>query len=141
MPQQITKLAEGVEALFLSGDSFNTTLVSFNFYMPLKKETVARNALLPEVIATCSREYPDYLKLNYRLTALYGADVVASASKVGNCICLKFTVSSINDRFTFDNERVMEESVELLQSLIFRPKTENGAFSEEDLKILKIMSL
>lgn len=134
MPQQITKLAEGVEALFLSGDSFNTTLVSFNFYMPLKKETVARNALLPEVIATCSREYPDYLKLNYRLTALYGADVVASASKVGNCICLKFTVSSINDRFTFDNERVMEESVELLQSLIFRPKTENGAFSEEDLK-------
>lgn len=134
MPQQITRLAEGVEALFLPGDSFNTTFVSFNFYMPLKKETVARNALLPELIATCSKDYPDYLKLNYRLSALYGAEVVASASKVGNCICLKFTVSSINDRFAFENEKVMEESVELLQNLIFRPKTENDAFAEEDLK-------
>lgn len=134
MPQQITKLAEGVEALFLPGDSFNTTLVSFNFYMPLKKETVAKNALLPELIATCSKEYPDYLKLNYRLTSLYGAEVVASASKVGNCICIKFTVSSINDRFAFEKEKVMEESVNLLLSLIFRPKAENGAFAEEDLK-------
>lgn len=134
MPQQLTKLAEGVEALFLPGDSFNTTLVSFNFYMPLNRETVSKNALLPELIATCSKEYPDYLKLNYRLTELYGAEVVASASKVGNCICLKFTVSSINDRFAFDNEKVMEESVALLLSLIFRPKTENGAFAEEDLK-------
>lgn len=134
MPQQITKLAEGVEALFLPGDSFNTTLVSFNFYLPLTKETVAQNALLPELIATCSEDYPDYLKLNYRLTALYGAEVVASASKVGNCICLKFTVSSINDRFAFEKEKVMEESVNLLLGLIFRPKVENGAFAEEDLK-------
>lgn len=134
MPQQLTKLADGVEALYLPGDSFNTTLVSFNFYMPLKKETVALNALLPELIATCSEEYPDYLKLNYRLTTLYGAEMVASASKVGNCICLKFAVSSINDRFAFDGEKVMEKSVNLLLSLIFRPKIANGAFAQEDLR-------
>ncbi len=134
MPQQITKLANGVEALVLPGDSFNTTLVSFNFYMPLQSETVALNALIPELIATCSKDYPDYLKLNYRLTELYGAEVSASASKVGNCICLKFEVSSINNRFTFDGEKVMEQSVGLLLDLIFRPKTENGAFAFEDLK-------
>ena len=121
MPQEITRLAEGVEALFLPVNSFNTTLVSFNFYMPLEKETVAKYALLPELIATCSKSYPDYLALNYRLTALYGADVVATATKVGNCMCLKFTVSAINDRFAFGGEKVMEESVALLLDLIFRP--------------------
>lgn len=134
MPQQKLQLAKGVEALFLPGNSFNTTLVSFNFYLPLDSETVARNALLPELMVTCSQEYPDYLNLNYKLTSLYGAEIVASSSKVGNCICIKFTVSSINNRFAFDGQNVTEESVDLLLSLIFRPKVLNGAFFDEDLK-------
>jgi len=124
----------GTEILFLPGDSFTTTLVSFNFYMPLNKETISQYALLPEIMVTCSKDYPDYLKLNYKLSSLYGADVVASSSKVGNCICIKFTVSSINDKYAFDGQKVTKESIDLLLSLIFCPKTENNAFLSEDLK-------
>ncbi len=124
----------GTQILFLPGNSFTTTLVSFNFYMPLKKETVSHYALLPEIMATCSKDFPDYLKLNYKLSSLYGADVVTSSSKVGNCICVKFTVSSINDKYAFDGQEVTKEAIELLLNLIFRPKTENKAFCSDDLK-------
>ena len=134
MPLNNQKFSNGAELLFLPGNSFTTTLVSFNFYMPLEKEAIARYALLPELMATCSKDYPDYLKLNYKLSALYGADVVASSAKVGNCIGIKFMVSSVNDKYAFDGQRVTSEAINLLLSLIFRPKTENGAFYEEDLK-------
>lgn len=134
MPLKNLYSVNGTEILFLPGNSFTTTLVSFNFYMPLNKETVSQYALLPEIMVTCSKDYPDYLKLNYKLSSLYGADVVASSSKVGNCICIKFTVSSINDKYAFDGQKVTKESIDLLLSLIFRPKTENNAFFGEDLK-------
>lgn len=134
MPLKNLYSVNGTEILFLPGNSFTTTLVSFNFYMPLNKETVSQYALLPEIMVTCSKDYPDYLKLNYKLSSLYGADVVASSSKVGNCICIKFTVSSINDKYAFDGQKVTKESIDLLLSLIFRPKTENNAFLGEDLK-------
>lgn len=134
MPQKIIEIAEGVEALYLPNKSFNTTYVSVNFYVPLCKDTVAKYALLPEVMATCSADYPDYLKLNFKLSSLYGADAVASVSKVGNCLCIKFSASSINNKYTFDGERVVEDTVGLLMNLIFSPKTENGAFCEDDLK-------
>lgn len=134
MPQKIIEIAEGVEALYLPNKSFNTTYVSVNFYVPLCKATVAKYALLPEVMATCSADYPDYLKLNFKLSSLYGADAVASVSKVGNCLCIKFSASSINNKYTFDGERVVENTVGLLMGLIFSPKTENGAFCEDDLK-------
>ncbi len=134
MPLNNLNFVNGAQILFLPGNSFTTTLVSFNFYMPLNKETVSHYALLPEIMATCSKDFPDYLKLNYKLSALYGADVVASSSKVGNCICVKFMVSSINDRYAFDGQNVTKDAIDLLLNLIFHPKTENGAFFESDLK-------
>ncbi len=134
MPQQINEIAKGVQTLFLPNNAFNTTLVSFNFYLPLNKETVSRNALLPELISTCSADYPDYLKLNYRLSDLYGADVISSVTKVGNCICIKFSLSTINNRFAFGGEQIVEDSINLLLNLIFRPKIKDNAFYEEDVK-------
>ena len=134
MPQQINEIAKGVQTLFLPNNAFNTTLVSFNFYLPLNKETVSRNALLPELISTCSADYPDYLKLNYRLSDLYGADVISSVTKVGNCICIKFSLSTINNRFAFGGEQIVEDSINLLLNLIFRPKIKDNSFYEEDVK-------
>lgn len=125
---------KGAELLFLPSDSFTTTLVSINFYMPLKKETISHYALLPEIMTTCSKDYPDYLNLNYKLCSLYGADVNASSSKVGNCLCIKFLVSSINDKYSFDGQNVTKEATDLLLNLIFRPKTNNNAFCEDDIK-------
>ena len=47
MSAKITALGNGAQGVFVRNDRFNTTLISFNFYMPLSKETVAENALLP----------------------------------------------------------------------------------------------
>lgn len=132
MLPETLKLGEGVIGQFIKNDRFNTTLISFNFYLPLKKETVAQNALLPFVLTTCSNKYPDFSKLNYKLTRLYGAQLISSCEKVGDYQLLKMAISVINDKYTIDEEDLTSEACELLYDLIFNPKAENGEFALED---------
>lgn len=134
MSDKVTVLSEGVEGLFIRNPRFNTTLVSFNFYMPLEEESSAALGLLPFVLTTCSKKYPDFSRLNYKLAKLYGARLEASSEKVGDIQLLKVAVSVIDDRFTLDNESLCVQACELLQSLVFEPKAENGEFCAEDIE-------
>ena len=70
MSAKIMPLSEGAEVVFIKNSRFNTTLVSFNFYMPLTREHAAEYALLPFVLTTCSKQYPDFSKLNFKLSKL-----------------------------------------------------------------------
>ncbi len=133
MSAKITQLSNGAEGVFIKNDRFNTTLVSFNFYVPLTKETAAEYALLPFVMTTCSKAYPDFSSLNFKLAKLYGANLSASAEKVGDYQLLKIAISTIDDRFALDEESLCDSVTDLLTQLVFEPKVENGAFCEEDV--------
>ncbi len=133
MSAKLYRLADGVDGIFVKNERFNTTSVSFNFYLPLKKETVAEYALLPFMLTTCGEKYPDFSRLNYKLDKLYGARLDATAEKTGDYQILKMRISVINDRFTFESESLLKQAIDMLLSLIFSPKAENGAFAAEDL--------
>ena len=133
MSAKITQLSNGAEGVFIKNDRFNTTLVSFNFYVPLSTKTAAEYALLPFVMTTCSKAYPDFSALNFKLAKLYGANLSASAEKVGDFQMLKIAISTIDDRFALDDESLCDSATELLTQLIFEPKVENGSFCEEDV--------
>ncbi len=134
MAEKLLNLQTGVEGLFIKNSRFNTTLISYNFLLPLKKETAASYALLPFILTSCGKKYPDFSRLNYKLAKLYGARLNASVEKLGDCQLLKMTVSVINDRFSLDDESLVKSASDLLLKLIFEPSTENGAFMPEDLK-------
>ncbi len=127
-------LSNGAEGLFIKNSRFNTTLVSFNFYLPIDRARVADFALLPFVLTTCSKRYPDFRKLNYKLSKLYGAELTASCEKVGDFQLLKMSISVINDKYTLDNEELTSQAIELLTNLVFEPKTENGGFFASDIE-------
>lgn len=133
MSAKIYGLSEGAEGLFIKNERFNTTSVSFNFYLPLSADTAAAYALLPFILTTCGAEYPDFSVLNFKLSRLYGARLEASAEKLGDFQLLRMRISVINDKYTFDSESLLKRAIDMLLSLIFKPKTENGAFNEEDL--------
>lgn len=134
MSEKTVMLSSGAEGLFIKNQRFNTTLISFNFYMPLEIQKAAANALLPFILTSCSKAYPDFSRLNYKLNKLYGARLDASVEKNGDYQLLKMSVSVINDRFAIDGESLIKQAVELLLGLIFEPNTENGAFLEADLE-------
>ncbi len=128
------EISKGAEGIFVKNSRFKTTLVSFNFYLPISRETAAQNALLPFVLTSCGKNYPDFRKLNFKLSKLYGAQLSASAEKVGDYQVLKMSVSVIGDKYTLDGEVLTSEAVELLKSLVFEPKAENGEFCAEDVE-------
>ena len=134
MTTEIIELSKGVEGLFIKNTRFNTTLISYNFYLPLKKDTVASYALLPFILTSCGKKYPDFSRLNYKLAKLYGARLNATAEKYGDFQRLSITISVINDRFSLDEDSLIKNASELILGLIFEPNTENGAFLTEDLK-------
>ncbi len=133
MQNQKVELGKGIEGLFIKNSRFNTTLISCNFFLPLSRQTVAEYALLPFILTTCSKEYPDFSKLNFKLNRLYGANLDASAEKYGDYQLLKITISVINDRYTIDGEELVKQAAELICGLVFEPNCENGAFFENDL--------
>lgn len=133
MAEKLLRLADGVDGLFIKNDRFNTTLVSCNLYLPLKKETAASFALLPFILTSCCKKYPDFSRLNYKLNRMYGARLDATAEKYGDYQLLRMSVSVINDRFSLDGESLVKQACELLLRLIFEPATENGEFLEADV--------
>ena len=134
MSAKISSLAHGVEGLFVKNNRFKTTLVSFNFYLPLKKETAALYALLPFILTSCSSKYPEFSKLNYKLNKLYGARLDASAEKYGDYQLLKMTISVINDRYALDDESLVKRASDLLLNLVFEPSVIDGAFLDNDIE-------
>ncbi|MBO5358153.1 MAG: insulinase family protein [Clostridia bacterium] len=134
MSGKIVSIAQGVEGLFIENNRFNTTSISYNFYLPLKEETVAENALLPFILTASSKKYPDFSALNLKLNKLYGARLDAGAEKYGDCQLLSMRISCINDRFTFDSDSLVKAASDMLLGLIFEPNTENGAFMENDVE-------
>lgn len=131
---KLFNLGNGADGRFIFSDRFNTTLISFHFYLPLNADTMTEDALLPYLLTSCSNDYKSFTELNTKLLKLYGAELGCSVSKSGDYLHSKITLSVINSSFAFDNEDMIEEAVDLLISLIFNPSVENERFRAEDLE-------
>lgn len=131
---EIISLGKGIEGLFIKNGRFNTTSISFNFYLPLNQKTVAHNALLPFLLTSSSKKYPDFTSLNTKLAKLCGARLDASCEKYGDCQLLRMTISVINDNFSLDEDSLVIEASDLLLDLIFNPNTENDCFNASDVE-------
>ena len=127
-------IANGVKGLFIENNRFSTTHISVNLYLPLKNETIAVNALLPYVLSSCCKEYPDFSALNLRLSELYGADVGGIADKIGDTQLLKFFSFCVEDDAIPEAVPVAEQACDLLFSMIFEPSTKNGSFLDADVE-------
>lgn len=125
--------SEGVELSNITAQGFKSACVTINFVLPLG-DRASYYALVPGVLTRSSQKYPDVTAIERKLALLYGAELVADISKVGENQVLKLGVSCIDDRFAFDGESITAECSELLFELIFNPLTENGVFSAKDVE-------
>ena len=128
------ELAPGVYFSSVDDGRFKTGRISVTMLVPLKKETAAKNALLPQVLTRSCKKYPDFLSLNKRLNSLYGASVAGYCRKFGEAQALTLSIAGLDDRFTMDKEQVSAQLTELLCAMLFEPKLEDGAFCKQDVE-------
>lgn len=125
--------SEGVELCNITAEGFKSACVTISFVLPLDNKA-AYYALVPGVLTRSSQKYPDVTAIERKLALLYGAELVADISKVGENQVLKLGVSCIDDRFAFDGESITAGCSELLFELVFNPLMENGVFTSKDVE-------
>lgn len=132
MPELIT-LAPGVEAMYIENLRFKTTRISVSFFLPLRAETLSANAILPYLLASCCRQYPDFSALNNQLNHLYGASLSADTDKIADYQVLRLSIAALDDKYTLDGQSISGEVSALLAALLFDPSVEKSSFLEADM--------
>ena len=124
-------VTEGIRFRSIPDTRFKTLRIAVNFMLPLEKETAAAHALLPFLLSRASREYPDFTRLNERLSELYGAAIHADVRKLGEAQVLSVAVAGLADRYALEGESISAELSHLLCSILFDPPLVDGLFPED----------
>lgn len=127
----IVKLADGVEGCFIRSDKFKTSSISINMFIPADEKEVSAYSLLSLILTAITADYPDYTSLNRVLNELYSSALIGDVYKFGDMRMVKFTISSIDDKFTLFGEKISEKAVELLLSAVLNPPFDTEAFKNE----------
>ena len=135
MPQMnCQRIIDGVTFRSIQDDRFKTVRICVTFLLPLEEQQASLHALLPNLISRSCQEYPEFHRLNQRLSELYGAALYADVQKIGETHALSIAAVGIDGRFAFEQENIAQQLSELLCQMLFSPKVSEGAFCEEDVK-------
>lgn len=128
----IQRLGAAARLRTYTAPRFKTMKISVNMLVPLSEKTAAVYGILPGLVTRATREYPDFLTLNRKLSELYGASLSTRVMKLGNYQCLTLSASGISNRYAFGGDDMFSELSELLFSAIFSPlRDQDGLFPEE----------
>ena len=116
---------------------YKTNRISVNLVLPLQKETVSVNALIPSLLRKGTRECPDFTEFNKKLAMLYGAYLGYGVTAVGDCQVMTLSASVIDDCYALDGEPLLQQISGLLSDALLDPVMENGAFREEYVRLEK----
>lgn len=128
------EIKEGITFHQIETNKFKTDLFATFLTVPLKRETVTKNALLAAVLRRGTKELPSQELISKELEEMYGASFDCGIEKSGDYHTFKFYLETINNSYLPENENLSKKGLELLLSIVFNPYTENGAFKEEYLQ-------
>lgn len=121
----------GVFLTSVNTKKFKSSYLSMTFLTPLKKETAAVNALIPNLLRRGTETCPDMQSISAALDQLYGGAIEPVVRKIGETQCVGFVGSFLDDTYTLDGSRILNQAAELMGEMLLRPYTENGAFSAD----------
>ncbi|MCD7731167.1 MAG: insulinase family protein [Oscillospiraceae bacterium] len=131
------KVGDGIHFTTIINECQKTNTLIIHLVTELSVETASLNAVIPYVLSGSSDKYKTITELNLKLSELYGAALRGSVSKLGDSQIVSLMAGCINDRYTFDEENITEESAEVLIDCLTNPYVENGGFFECDFNLKK----
>ena len=134
-----TEIAKGVYFTAICDKRFKMNKITVNFMAQLDEKTVALNAIVPSILSKCSKTYPTLTILNNKLSSLYAARLSDTVGKLGDTQYMGLSVTSIDDAYALDNEKITDEALDILLDCLFNPVLENGIFSEKTTALEKQM--
>ena len=110
---------------------FKTNVYALYLTIPLTKENVTYNALIPTVLKRGCEKYNNQLEISKKLEEMYDATFGIGITKVGNNEVLKFYLESLNNNYLPNNEDLSKTSIEMLLNIVMNPYLVNGKFDDD----------
>jgi len=129
------EIGKNVNLTLIPEGKFKTNLVSVFISRKLDRDEVTKNALLPAVLKSGCSKYKTRSQLTDREEELYGAYLNTLISKRGENQILGFSILSVNEKYL--DEKILGQSIELLNEVINNPLVVDGGFNEEYLNVEK----
>ncbi|MBR3134695.1 MAG: insulinase family protein [Clostridia bacterium] len=115
----------------MKSNKFKTNEIAIFLTMPLKKETITMNALLPAVLRRGTNKYPNQVEIGKQLENMYGAFFNCGIDKTGDNCILKFYIETVCDKFLPIDENLTQKAMDLINEIIFNPLTVDEGFCKE----------
>ncbi|WP_144511225.1 EF-P 5-aminopentanol modification-associated protein YfmF [Bacillus sp. FJAT-22090] len=139
-------LAQGVKLYVRPTEQFKTINISFKWKQQLTEENAAVRSVLANVLQYNNDVFQTNAAFRKRLEELYGAVLYFDTGKKGNQHIFSLNAETVNDAY-LSNEKVVDEVVTLLHTVIFKPRLVEGKFvdsivnREKDQVIERIQSM
>lgn len=131
------KIGEGIHFTTIINKCQKANTVAVYFVTELKEETASLNAIVPYIISNSSNEYKTVTELSRKMAGLYGAFLRGSVTKLADSQVVSVVSGCINDRYTFDGEKITAEMTRVMIGCIKDPYIENGGFFAKDFELKK----
>ena len=131
MPYKIQEIKRGIKTHMIQTNKFKTNLFAIFLSVPLNRESVTQNALIPAVLRRGTANLKTQEEISIALENMYGATLDCGVEKTGDNQTLKFYLETLNDTFLPEQENLSKKAIELLLDVVFNPLTENRNFKKE----------
>ena len=125
------EIKEGLKLHLITTESFKTDFSVLFISMPLDKENITKNALLPAILKNGTNELKTSQLISKELDMLYGASFDCGIDKTGDNIVLKFYIESINDNYLPKQENNLEKCIDILLKIVFDPLIVQEGFDKK----------
>lgn len=112
-------------------NKFKTNEIALFLTMPLKKETITMNALIPMILRRGSKNYPNQLLISKKLENMYGAGFNCGIDKSADYCVLKFYIETVANKYLPNNEDLTQEAIDMLMDIVFNPLVVNEGFDKD----------
>ncbi|MBS4540098.1 insulinase family protein [Clostridium sp. D2Q-11] len=123
------KINDGVYLNVINTDKFKTELISFYLILPLDKNEVTSNTLVPLILKRGTKKYKTSLDIERRLEELYGSDMSVSVAKKGEKHAIRFSIEGPLEDFVSSDE-ILKNKLEVLKEVIYNPLLEGDGFNK-----------
>lgn len=131
MRTESIEVKKGITLHQIKTNKFKTDLIAIFISIPLKKETVTMDCIIPAVLRRGTKNLKTQEDINKKLDMMYGATFDCGIEKIGDNHVIKFYIEYINDLFLPTNENKLEEKINLILDIVFNPLLENDVFVDK----------
>ncbi|MFV8210797.1 EF-P 5-aminopentanol modification-associated protein YfmF [Streptococcus pluranimalium] len=131
------EIVEGVNLHLIKNESLKTVHIKCRFSGQLRSKTVARRALVAQMLETATMTYPTNQAFRLALANLFGASLSTTLVTKGKTHCLDINCSVISDSYSFESQSLLEALLNVLKDMLFIPLVATEQYQKASFEVEK----